>query len=60
MFPKVTVDSTITFGKYNGKTYMEVYSIDPDYIEWFLRNNNRIDLYLNSFATMMKKTMSSN
>lgn len=58
VFPKVTVESRITFGKYNGKTYKEVYSIDPDYIEWFLRNNNRIDVDLNSFGTMMKKTTS--
>lgn len=33
VFPKATVDSTITFGKYNGKTYKDVYSIDPDYIK---------------------------
>lgn len=54
VFPKTTVDSKITFGKYKGKTFKEVYLIDPAYIEWFLRNNNRIEIDPNSFATMMQ------
>ena len=51
VFPKATVDSCIPLGKYNGKTYKEVYSEDPAYIEWFLRNNRNIDV--DSFMTMM-------
>lgn len=53
VFPKATVDSCIPFGKYNGKTYKEVYSEDPAYIEWFLRNNRNIDIDVDSFMTMM-------
>lgn len=53
VFPKATVDSTITFGKYKGSTFREIYSTDPAYIDWFLRNNNRIDIDTNSFAMMM-------
>ena len=47
VFPKATVDSTITFGKYKGRTFREIYSTDPAYIEWFFRNNNRIDIDVN-------------
>lgn len=55
VFPKATVDSTITFGKYKGRTFREIYSTDPAYIDWFLRNNNRIDIDVNSFAMMINK-----
>lgn len=54
-FPKATVDNVISFGKYRGKTYREIYSMDPEYIAWFLRNNNSIDIDENSFAKMMNK-----
>ncbi len=53
VFPKATINSCITFGKYKGKTYKEVYSEDPAYIEWFLCNNRNIDINVDSFMTMM-------
>lgn len=55
IFPKVTVEDTITFGKYRGKTYKEVFTEDPQYIEWFVRNNNRLDLDEESFSSLWKK-----
>lgn len=54
-FPKTTVDSTITFGKYKGKTFKEVFSIDSAYIDWFLRNNHTLEINIESFVTMMKQ-----
>lgn len=55
VFPKVKVDDTITFGKYKGKTYCEVFAEDPQYIEWFMRNNDRIDLDADSFRSLWAK-----
>ncbi|MCM1356803.1 MAG: hypothetical protein NC212_10415 [Staphylococcus sp.] len=53
VFPKATVDSCITFGKYKGKTYREVFDIAPNYIHWFLQNNQRIDIDAESFLSMI-------
>ena len=52
MFPKVKVEDKITFGKYKGKTYKEVFAEDSQYIEWFVRNNNRLDLDHDSFRSL--------
>ena len=49
VFPQTTIDDVITFGKYKGKTYKEVYGQDPDYIMWFLRNNQTLDIDYKSF-----------
>lgn len=55
VFPKVTIESIITFGKYKGKTFKEVYLEDPAYIEWFLRNFQNSDIDVNSFLAMMTR-----
>lgn len=38
VFPKIKVDEVITFGKYKGITWREVYSQNPEYIMWVMRN----------------------
>lgn len=55
VFPKVKVEDIITFGKYKGKTYKEVFAEDPQYIEWFFRSNNRLELDADSFRSLWKK-----
>lgn len=55
VFPKATVDNAITFGKYKGKTFREIYLVDPAYFDWFLRNNNHIDIDVSSFAMMLNE-----
>lgn len=55
VFPKAMVDSRISFGKYNGKTYREIFTIDPNYINWFLQNNQKIDIDVESFLAMIRK-----
>lgn len=54
VFPKTTVNDTITFGKYKGKTFKQVYQEDPNYIDWFLRNNRTLDLDVDSFTEFIK------
>lgn len=55
VFPKVTPDDVISFGKYQGKTFREIFSTDPSYIDWFLRNNQTLDIDINAFDSMMRK-----
>jgi uncharacterized protein (DUF3820 family) len=57
MFAKATVDSTIPFGKYKGKTYREIHAIDPSYIYWFLHNNHKvkINIDIDSFIALFPK-----
>ncbi len=55
IFPKAKIEDVITFGKYKGKTYKEVYVEDPGYIKWFVRNNNRLDLDIDSFSSLWLK-----
>lgn len=52
VFPKVTVDDIISFGKYRGQTYRTVYKNDPQYIDWFLQNNKTIDVNYESFMNL--------
>ena len=59
VFPKASVDCQISFGKYKGKTYREVFLIDPNYINWFLRNNRTIDIDLESFRAMIQPKFDS-
>ena len=33
----------------------EVYAVDPQYIEWFLRNNTRLELDKDSFRSLWQK-----
>lgn len=33
-----TLDSVFTFGRYSGQTLREVLAIEPDYLDWCLRN----------------------
>jgi hypothetical protein len=37
---KTIIDSKIVFGKYKGKTWVEVYLDDPSYIDW-LENSTK-------------------
>ena len=55
VFPKIKVDDAVTFGKYKGKTYREVFAEDPQYIEWFVRTNDRLDLDADSFRSLWTK-----
>lgn len=52
VFPKITVDDVISFGKYRGQTYRSVYQEDPQYIDWFLCNNQSIDIDYESFIKL--------
>ncbi len=58
VFPKTRSDDLITFGKYKGKNFKEVYETDPNYINWFLRNNKTLAIDVDSFALMMKQKVS--
>ena len=55
VFPKATPDDVISFGKYKGKTFREIFAIDPNYIDWFLRNNQTLDIDVKAFVSMMRK-----
>ena len=55
VFPKATPDDVISFGKYKGKKFREIFAIDSSYIDWFLRNNKTLDIDVNAFVSMMKK-----
>ena len=54
VFPKATPDDVISFGKYKGKTFREIFATDPNYIAWFLRNNQTLDIDANAFVSMMR------
>lgn len=43
------MEDAITFGKYKGKTYKEIIAVDPQYVEWVIRNNDKLDFDLPSF-----------
>lgn len=55
VYPKTKVEDKITFGKYKGQTYKEVYEKDSQYINWFLSNNRNIDIDFESFRNMMNQ-----
>ncbi len=55
IFPKSTVDDKITFGKYKGKTYREIFDIDPQYIDWLLHTDRKKGVDINSFISMINK-----
>lgn len=55
VFPKTTPDDVIYFGKYKGKTFREIFAIDSSYIDWFLRNNQTLDIDVSAFVSMMRK-----
>lgn len=55
VYPKTKVEDKITFGKYKGQTYKEVYEKDSQYINWFLSNNRNIDIDFESFRKMMNQ-----
>lgn len=54
VFPKTTIEDIVSFGKYKGWTYKDVYSKDPNYIMWFLQNNSTLDIDYNSFNNYIK------
>ena len=51
--PMTKVEDRIPFGKYKGKTYRYVYSIDPKYVNWLINNCDTIDFDILSFKHMM-------
>ena len=53
VFNFVKVDDIITFGKYKGKTFRQVFKEDSQYILWFVQNNNRLNLDSESFKKMI-------
>lgn len=55
LFPMVKVDDKITFGKYKGRTYREIYEENPGYIDWILRNNNNLRFDIDSFREMLMR-----
>ena len=42
VFPDITLDTVISFGKYKGNSLAQIKEIDPNYFEWLLRNNIEI------------------
>jgi len=50
-----TVNDKVPFGKYRGKTFKYVYSINPQYVNWLLNNCDTIDFDIVSFKEMMEK-----
>lgn len=42
VFPKITEETVLTFGKYSGKSLKEIKEQDPGYLNWLAANN--IDL----------------
>lgn len=52
--PEIEIDDAIEFGKYKGKSWREVHSLDPGYIQWALNNMNNKKFNLESFATLLK------
>ena len=54
VFPKATIEDTISFGKYKGLTYKDIYEKDPKYIDWFLRNNQTLRIDRDSFMSLFK------
>lgn len=54
IYPKITIEDVVTFGKHKGKTYKEVYTQDPNYVIWFLQNNITLDIDYNSFYNYIK------
>lgn len=52
--PKVKAEDIVTFGKYKGLTYIDIYNKDPQYIHWFLQNNRTIDIDKDSFMKILK------
>ncbi len=53
IYPKLTPDDIIPYGKYKGMTFRRIYSEDPDYISWFI-NNTSVDIDENAFRLMFK------
>lgn len=41
---EVKATDTITFGKYNGRTFEQIVNIDPDYILWLDENVKDVKL----------------
>ena len=53
IFPRVSPDDVIPFGKYKGMTFREIIATDPSYIDWFLRNIHILDI--DAFVSVMRK-----
>lgn len=55
VFPKIKVDDVIGFGKYKGQTWRAVYSENPEYIMWAVRNLTDKDFDLEDFKLLFSK-----
>lgn len=42
IFPEISLDTVLSFGKYKGKSLAEIKEIDSNYFEWLVRNNIEI------------------
>lgn len=51
---KAKIDDKIPFGKYRGKTYHDVYIINPAYIKWLVNNCDTIEFDKVSFKELME------
>lgn len=57
VFPKITPDDLITFGKHKGKTFREVFAFDPNYVKWLIRQDSTLEIDTDSFAAMLKQQL---
>lgn len=55
VYPKIKVDDVIGFGKFKGKTWREVYSENPEYVMWALRNIKDKDFDREDFKKLLEK-----
>ena len=50
--PLTKVEDKIPFGKYKGKTFQDVYSVNPQYVKWLLNNCDTINFDTVSFNSL--------
>lgn len=51
--PLTKIEDKIPFGKYKGKTFHDVYSINPQYVKWLLNNCDTINFDAVSFNSLL-------
>ena len=53
--PFTKVEDKIPFGKYKGKTFLDVYSVNPQYVKWLLNNCDTINFDTVSFNSLFRE-----
>jgi hypothetical protein len=53
--PLTKVEDKIPFGKYKGKTFQNVYSVNPQYVKWLLNNSDTINFDTVSFNSLFRE-----